>query len=129
MSIALMGSLLWAAPSHAKGDGEKNFRAGNKLLREGKLDQALTELNKAIAANPKLAKAYRDRGLVYEKQSKLELAVKDFTKSISFNPQDSLTYNNRGGAYLKQGDLKKARADLQKSIALINQVLSRPCLK
>ena len=54
------------------------------VLKYGPLGQytkALDDFNKAIAINPKYAKAYYGRGEVFEKLGKADLAEKDKMKA------------------------------------------------
>ena len=76
------------------------------------IDSALADLTKAIELDPKYAKAYSNRGLVYIYRGDLDKAIIDCTKAIGLDPKDAAAHRNRGNVYKKMGDLDKAIADL-----------------
>jgi tetratricopeptide (TPR) repeat protein len=85
---------------------------------QGKLDEAIQELTKAITLNPKDAESYRVRGFTYDIQGKLDEAIQDFTHVITLNPKNAEAYFNRGNACVKQGKLDEAIQDFTHIITL-----------
>jgi len=79
------------------------------------LDNAIADLTRAIKLNPKYAKAYNHRGVVWSCKGDYDKAIADYTKAIEINPSDALFYNNRGFAWDKKGDQDKAKADYAKA--------------
>ena len=67
--------------------GKDHIEIANSLVKENKLDKALTEYTKAIETNVNLSEAYYGRGSVYLGQEKLEEAAIDFRKAIDINPK------------------------------------------
>jgi tetratricopeptide (TPR) repeat protein len=88
---------------------------GLAYKKQGELDKAIADYNKAIELDPQLAVAYYNRGKDYEDQGELDKAIADFTKAIELDPTDAVTYTNRGIAYRDQGELGKAEADFTKA--------------
>ncbi|MDP2905947.1 MAG: tetratricopeptide repeat protein [Candidatus Omnitrophota bacterium] len=80
--------------------------------------EALGEVNKAIAMNPKSAKAYHYRATILAYKGDLDLAIVDWDKSIELDPDRFVAYFSRGLTYYKKGDLGRAIADWDKSIEL-----------
>lgn len=78
------------------------FEKGNKLYINQEYDKAIEAYTKAIALNPNYAKAYNNRGLVYDKKGQYDRAIEDFNRAIALNPNYAEAYNNRGIAYAKK---------------------------
>jgi tetratricopeptide (TPR) repeat protein len=102
----------------AKGKAEELFEQGKTFSSVENADKAIDNYSKAIKINPKLAKAYNNRGIAYTWQKKYDLAIADFNKAIELDPKNGKTYNNRAIVYSYQGENKKALQDLQKAQSL-----------
>ncbi|NEP44317.1 MAG: tetratricopeptide repeat protein, partial [Okeania sp. SIO2H7] len=74
-----------------------------------------------IRLNPKYAKAYNGRGLVYRKQGKNEKALADFNQAIQLNPKYAKAYHNRGLIHKGNKNIEKARSDFKKAADLFKQ--------
>jgi tetratricopeptide (TPR) repeat protein len=64
------------------------------------------------------AKAMKNRGILFVRQTQFELAIKDFSGAIAINPSDAEAYNDRALAYQMNGDRDRALPDYDKAIAL-----------
>jgi tetratricopeptide (TPR) repeat protein len=102
----------------AKGKADEFFEKGKKDSLAGNADSAIANYNKAIKINPKLAKAYNNRGVAYIWKKEYYLAVADFNKAIKLDPKDGKAYNNRAIVYAYLGETEKARQDLHKAQGL-----------
>jgi Flp pilus assembly protein TadD len=74
--------------------------------------------DKSIAANPKVAEAYNNRGLAYYNLERHQQAINDFSQAIRMKPQYAEAFNNRGNAYYALDQYQKAEADFNKSLQL-----------
>ncbi|MBI5892053.1 MAG: tetratricopeptide repeat protein [Deltaproteobacteria bacterium] len=81
-------------------------------------DDAIETFTKAIALDPNLAQAYRNRGVAYDKKGHLDKAIEDLSKAIILNSNDAAFYANRGTIYNKKGYSDMAIEDFNKAIAL-----------
>ncbi len=72
-------------------------------------------VTKAISANPKNAKAYNNRGIVYYELKDYRSAVNDYTQALSIKPNNLGTIINRGVSYSRAGDYKNATKDARKA--------------
>jgi len=81
-------------------------------------DRPIEEYNKDIAANPKSAAAYYNRGMVFRRSDNLERAVQDLTKAIEIDPTYVDAYYARALARGKMKDYKNAAADYSKVVEL-----------
>ena len=88
---------------------------------EGKLTEALSNLNKAIELapnDPNNDKAYNNRGNIYNNNGNYTKAISDFSKAIELNPTLAQAYSNRGSAYNKEGNYAQSILDLNKALEL-----------
>jgi tetratricopeptide (TPR) repeat protein len=102
----------------AKGKAEEFFEQGKKFSSAENADQAIDSYSKAIKVNPKLAKAYNNRGIAYTWKKQYDLALADFNKAIKLEPKNGKAYNNRAIVYSYQGENNKALQDLHKAQSL-----------
>jgi tetratricopeptide (TPR) repeat protein len=93
-------------------------RKGKTLAQQGEYAQALSELDQALALNPKDAESYTRRGGIYTLQKQYDKAINDFNQALELNPRSAKAYYNRALAYYYQGKYDQALADLQKTIEL-----------
>ncbi len=56
---------------------------------KNEMTRSIDDTNLALANNPLLVIAYRNRGFVYKEMGKDTLAMKDFNKVMEINPQDT----------------------------------------
>jgi tetratricopeptide (TPR) repeat protein len=87
-------------------------------MREGSLDQAISQYSHVIAIDHKLAVAYCNRGTAYTKKGQHDLAITDYTKAITLDSQQAIPYHGRGTAYYRKGDYERAIADYNTAISL-----------
>jgi tetratricopeptide (TPR) repeat protein len=85
-------------------------------LAMGKLDQALTELEMAIALNPQAALAYHYRGSVYLRQNQLSEAAGNTEVALYLAPTLA-SYYQSGQIAQAQGDIQTARQRYEAAIA------------
>jgi len=74
--------------------------------------------DKVIAANPKMAEAYNNRGLAFYNLERHQQAINDFSQAVRMKPQYAEAFNNRGNAYYALDQYEKAEADFNKSLEL-----------
>lgn len=96
---------------------------GISETNEGKFDEALHSLDRAIALNPDDAMPYFSMAIVFHNINELESAYENYTKAIKLNPKMIDAYYNRAQSMLADKDagkekLKEALDDLKKAIEL-----------
>ena len=90
----------------------------NCLRRISRFDDARRDLDRVIAADPKLAPAYDERARVFALKGELLLALADASQQIGLTPKNPLAYLLRGAIHHQLGNLQSALADLKQAIAL-----------
>jgi len=92
------------------------FEEASKLLKAGQHPQALEQVNKALAANPRDPQAQFLKGLILTDQGNNKEAAEVFVKLTREHPELPEPYNNLAVIYASQGQYDKARAALEQSI-------------
>jgi lipoprotein NlpI len=92
--------------------------AGVSHLQQGEYDQAIRDFDRAIALQPGLVVAWRNRALAHKAKGDFDRALADYEQAIVFAPSDARLYNERGVAYAGMSDFNNAIADFNRAIAL-----------
>jgi tetratricopeptide (TPR) repeat protein len=95
--------------------------AAQSLWKDGQYtdpNKAKEYWDKAIAANPKMAESYNNRGLAFYDLERHQQAINDFSQAIRMKPQYAEAFNNRGNAYYALDQYEKAETDFNKSLEL-----------
>lgn len=91
---------------------------GASYLHEGKINEAISALNKTIEMEPSTFLGYSARGYAYGEKSQIDKAISDYSRAIELNPGYVDVYINRGIAYRKNGQFDKAISDYTSAIEL-----------
>lgn len=91
---------------------------GRGALERGDYDSAIADFSEAIAADPKDADAYRDRGLAYSRKGDFDRAIDDETDSVLLDQKDAVAYDNRGFAYFNKRDYEQAIVNYSQAISV-----------
>jgi tetratricopeptide (TPR) repeat protein len=91
---------------------DAHFALGLELLRLGRFDEAIGELEQARVINPKDSRVYHTFGLVLFQQKKYGLAATVFAAALQLNPSDAEAQLMRGAALIEIGHLDEAEAAL-----------------
>jgi tetratricopeptide (TPR) repeat protein len=91
---------------------------GIEYYKNGKDDEALQEIMKAIKINPKNAEAYCMLGNVYDNKGDTKQSIVAFNKAVEIKPNLTEAYYNRGNVYRKMGDFDQAISDYTKAIQI-----------
>jgi lipoprotein NlpI len=84
----------------------------------GKLDEALALVNKAIEREPKNPKTHFLRAALYESDRQHAKAIADYTEVLRLEPRASQAWQNRGNEHFLIGKFKEAVADYDKFLEL-----------
>ncbi|MCA6123012.1 tetratricopeptide repeat protein [Bradyrhizobium sp. WSM 1704] len=89
---------------------------GGVLVRSGKTDEALSEFDQALAADPYNIQALYGRGLIYQGRGQHQQAIEDFTAASGLSPQKVEPLLGRATSYLALDKAKEAAADLDEAV-------------
>jgi len=87
-------------------------------IRQGRLDSAVTDLQKAIALRPQLYQGYVNLAQAHLKAQHLEDAIKQLDLAIHREPGLASLFRTRARVRLLSGDQSAALADLDQAIRL-----------
>jgi tetratricopeptide (TPR) repeat protein len=87
-------------------------------IREGKAEDAMAAVEKALALEPELLRAYYVRAEVYLAQEKYDAALADLERVIADDPDYLDAYIALGVTYQQVGDLEKTVTNYQKALQL-----------
>jgi tetratricopeptide (TPR) repeat protein len=91
---------------------------GEDLLRESRYEEAIKELDRALAINKDLAEGYFYRGTAYALLGDYELAIEDFDRAIKMELNKTSVYMNRGVAFAEKGDHDLAIVDFTAALRI-----------
>jgi tetratricopeptide (TPR) repeat protein len=111
--VALFATLVCCAVPFARAD---ELQDAQRLLKSGQRDQALEQVNRALAAKPKDPQARFLKGVILTEQGKQGEAIDVFTRLTQDYPNLPEPYNNLAVIYAGQGQYDKARTALEQSI-------------
>ncbi len=100
-----------------------HFR-GQIYAKQGNLNQAVSDYNKAIDINPDDPIQYFNRGQAYKWKHQLELALSDYSKAIELYPTYVSAYIYRAFIYDTKNEFDLAVADLEKAIEISPETAS-----
>jgi type IV pilus assembly protein PilF len=98
--VSLILLLAACAGGGAKGPDEEtkfadtHVRLGLGYLQQGRLEEALDRLQKALDAAPDYPEAHSSIALVYERLGEPDNAARHFERALKLKPQDGPTLNN-----------------------------------
>ena len=100
-------------------DAVSFYKKGNAYFKEGQINKAISEYDKAIELNPEFTYAYAQRGYTYQlKKGEFDKAISDYNRAIELNPDVAFFYYFRGNAYYVQEKFDDAISDYSKAIDL-----------
>lgn len=91
---------------------------GTVLMRNGRLDEALTDFNESARLNPAYSFTFSERGNAWRLKGDLARALADLNIAVRLGPGNASTIARRGEILRYRGDLAEALADFNKSLAI-----------
>jgi len=88
---------------------------------QGRLDEAISYCQQALALRPGYPEAHANLGRCWERQGRLEEAVASYRQALLRMPNSAELYGNLGNALSEQGKLKEALQAYQQAIARKSQ--------
>lgn len=98
-SIALLSDVLAEEPEHKLALTAR----GSAFLRQGNLDNALVDFDRAVTVYPGYARAYHLRGIARIEKGNDDGALADLDRAIELNPEYGAAYYSRANLHSKAG--------------------------
>jgi Flp pilus assembly protein TadD len=98
-----------------------HLERGRTLLNEGNVNEAISELSRAVSMDPKLADAHNLLGVAYECKGLNDLAQKSFEAALKIDKKQPQILNNLGYLLYLNGDYKRAADRLKQAARLAPQ--------
>lgn len=111
---AIFHDLIAAGSSHATIHGNLGAICG----AQGRFDEAISHLNKAIEIKPDYPEAHQNLGIALQNQGNLTAAVAAFNRALAYRPNDASAYNNLGTTLRLQGELAAAITAFNSALSL-----------
>ena len=99
-------------------DSDTFNNRGVVLKRLGRLEEALSDFNRALSIDPNNAFALNNSGQILKERGDLSQALKNFNLAISLNKNYADAYNNRGKTLFLQGKVEDALMNYKEAILL-----------
>ncbi len=91
---------------------------GSVLLLKGQVDEARSQYEQALAANPDYAEAHNNLGIIFLRQGKTDDAIAQIERAVAINPQYAEARGNLGNAHLANGQVDEAIAQYERALAI-----------
>jgi len=88
------------------------------LKAQGKIDQSIEALSKALSLDPKYTDAYYNLGITLQNRGENDEAIEAYTKALSLNPNYAEAYNNIGIALHNKGKINHAIEAFIKALSI-----------
>ncbi len=85
------------------------FNLARLYVSQGRLDEALENVQKSIQIKPRLAMAQHLRGFIFEKRNRLDDAIASYEAAVKIVPEEVTFSYDLGVAYFKNGDYARAK--------------------
>jgi tetratricopeptide (TPR) repeat protein len=89
---------------------EAHLQLGNQLMKSGRLNEALSELDRAREINPKDERLYQSFGLLLMRQKNYAVAVAVFSEAVRLNPANAVNVVMKATALIYQAYAMNASA-------------------
>ena len=110
---------LWFATARVSDVGANiHNNLGDVYSRQGNLEKAAEEFQKAFLINPRYADAVHNLGLTYAQMGKTDEAVQTFKKAIELNPNIWQSYQQLAVIYYNQGQYDLALENIKKALEI-----------
>lgn len=95
------------------GKARPHNNLGYAYMEDGRLDEALGQLQIAVKIEPTYVEAHNNLGIVFTRKGLLEIGVDQLQKAVRIDPDYAEARNSLGIAYAKQGRLDEAIEQFQ----------------
>ncbi len=97
-----LGLLTVAAAQAVSDEAVKRNNFGSELVKQGRLDDAVSEFRLAAQADPRYAAAQLNLAYTYERLGRVDEAITAYKSTVELDPKNAVAFNNLGVLYLKR---------------------------
>ncbi|MEU3851861.1 tetratricopeptide repeat protein [Streptomyces sp. NPDC029554] len=116
--VSALGLLLRRAGLDTPTQARARLLRGDELRDDGAHEQALTEYDRAVALDPGLALAYRNRAVLHGRLGDLDAAITDLDRAVALDPGNAWYVALRGEHHRLAGHDTEAIRDLTEAVRL-----------
>jgi tetratricopeptide (TPR) repeat protein len=91
---------------------------GNVFFRQGRMDEAMEQYEKALAIHPQYDLAHNNLGLVFFRQGRVDEAMEHYQKALAISPDYADAHDNLGRALAQKGRVTEALEQYQKAVEI-----------
>jgi Tfp pilus assembly protein PilF len=114
---------LWLDIIHKNPDSSMaHINLAAEYDKQGRFDEAIDQLKKALQLNPDDAQIYGDLGWLFVKKTNLDEAEDFFLIAQKLEPNNVTMHNNLGLLYMKKEDFDKAISYFQQALQIIPEL-------
>ncbi|MCC6126279.1 MAG: fused MFS/spermidine synthase [Pirellulales bacterium] len=119
-AIELENSWDWLVPSSRQRNAEAREHAakGTKLARQGRMEEAIAEFEKALEIDPQYAEAHGNLGAALASLDRLDEAIDHYRQALELRPEGAKTHNNLALALARRGKIDAAIPHWQCAVEL-----------
>jgi Tfp pilus assembly protein PilF len=124
--LALVGVTYYKHMTTERAPGENRNRLANKYLEDGKLQEALSTFDEALALNPSFPANYFGKAITFMQLGRFDEARAQFDKALELDEKYALAYANRGILNDRTGRYPDAVKDYRKALELNPKLVKGP---
>jgi lipoprotein NlpI len=98
---------------------EDLMRQISRAIVDGKRDEAMAMLNKAVVEEPKEVRWLLARGRLHNTMNQSVKAIEDFNRALNIDTNNARLYHERGVAHFKLARIKESLADFDRFIQIL----------
>lgn len=96
-------------------------------LGQGRLDEAITELQRAIEQRTNDSELRANLGLALVQKGRIDEAIQQLARAVELNPGDATAHNNLGLALTKKGDAEGAIREFAEAVRIAPRQFLAQC--
>lgn len=94
--------LVGTAALAANNEAIKRNNFGAELVKQGRLDEAVTEFRSAIQSDPQYAAARANLAYTYDRLGRVDDAIAAYKDAVAVDSKNAVAFNNLGVLYVKK---------------------------
>jgi len=104
ISLLVAGTAALAASNEAI----KRNNFGAELVKQGRLDEALTEFQSAVQSDAQYTAAHANLAYTYDRLGRVDEAIAAYKNVVALDQKNAIAFNNLGGLYVKRESYDEA---------------------